>query len=94
MQQGLSGPPEGIIAAAKAMMSRPDRQHILEQTQVPVFFAVGKLDPLIPEEAMFKQASLCQQSQICYLEHAGHVSLVEEPEALNAGMKEFIDSFN
>ncbi|MDP1727472.1 MAG: alpha/beta hydrolase [Bacteroidota bacterium] len=90
--QGLSGPKEGIIEAAKAMMNRPDRLHVLEQTQVPVFFAIGKQDPLIPEEAMFKQAALCKVSQICYLQNAGHVGMVEEPDMLNKGMMEFINS--
>lgn len=87
--QGLSGPKEGIIEAAKAMMNRPDRLHVLEQAKVPVFFAIGKQDPLIPEEAMFKQAALCKESQICYLQKAGHVGMVEEPETLNKGMMEF-----
>lgn len=89
ISEALSGPQEGIVAAVKAMMNRSDKLHVLEQTGVPVFFAIGKHDAIIPEEAMFKQASLPKESQICYLQSSGHVGMVEEPETLNKAMMEF-----
>jgi len=43
-------PKEGIIAALEGMKNRPDRQHVLLQSKVPVLFIIGKSDNRIPLE--------------------------------------------
>ena len=92
IKQGLTSSADGIIAAAQAMMNRPDRIHVLQNTKLPVFFGIGKLDTLIPEKTMFLQASYCIQSQICYLKNSGHLGMVEESDSLNKGILSFCES--
>ena len=92
VKEALKGPQEGITTAALAMMNRPDRLEVLKNAKVPVFFGVGKNDSLIPEEAMFRQAAMPVVSHICYLQQAGHVGMVEEPEKLNLGILEFLNA--
>lgn len=90
IDQGLESDELGIIEVAKAMMLRPDRQSILRNTVLPVYFAIGKNDQLIPESTMFAQAAICQKSMVTYLEKSAHMGMIEEPELLNIGIKKFL----
>ncbi|MBC7382214.1 MAG: alpha/beta hydrolase [Bacteroidia bacterium] len=91
INEALTGPQEGITLALKAMMNRPDRIKILEESKIPVFFGIGKNDQLISEDVMLKQASICKQSQVCYLQDSAHMSMVEESDKLNESMAEFLN---
>lgn len=90
VEASLTSQPDGIIAAAQAMMHRSSGFDVLEQAKVPVFFAIGKNDSLIPEEALFDQAAIPAISKICYLQKSGHMGMHEEPELLNSNMLEFV----
>jgi pimeloyl-ACP methyl ester carboxylesterase len=90
IEQGLESDELGIIEAAKAMILRPDRQSILSNTSLPVYFAIGKNDQLIHESTMFAQAAICQKSMITYLEKSAHMGMMEEPELLNIGINKFL----
>jgi pimeloyl-ACP methyl ester carboxylesterase len=91
IQQGLDSDEQGIIEAAKAMMKRPDRIEVLRKTKLPVFFAVGKNDQLIPEAVMFAQASICQIAAVNYLKNAAHMGMIEEANELNLGIKNYLE---
>jgi pimeloyl-ACP methyl ester carboxylesterase len=58
-----------------------------------VFFAVGKYDSLIPEQAMFEQAASCQIAHIAYLSNSAHMGMVEEAALLNEKMLVFLMDF-
>jgi len=90
IEQGLESDELGIIEAAQAMMLRPDRQSVLRNTSLPVYFVIGKNDQLIPEATMFAQAAVCQKSMITYLEKSAHMGMMEEPELLNNGINKFL----
>lgn len=68
---------EGVIAALEAMKNRPDRQHMLAQTKLPVLFIVGKNDSRIPMEVIIPQALLPEHSEILLLDHVGHMGFIE-----------------
>lgn len=89
VQEGYRTSGKGLTEALRAMKKRPDRTGILEQTALPVLFCVGKEDTLIPEKDMFRQASLCRQSQICYLAHSAHMGYLEEAEKCAKGIRDF-----
>lgn len=82
---------KGIIEALKAMMMREETFDVLEKTQLPVFFAIGKHDSIITENDMFSQAALCNQSEICYLENSNHLGMIEEPTILNDAIINFVN---
>jgi pimeloyl-ACP methyl ester carboxylesterase len=93
VREALVSSTDGIIEAAKAMRDRPDRTHILSKLTIPVFFAVGKYDSLIPEQAMFEQAASCQIAHIAYLSNSAHMGMVEEAALLNEKMLVFLMDF-
>lgn len=82
---------KGIIEAIKAMMMREETFDVLETTQLPVFFAIGKHDSIITENDMFEQAARCNHSEICYLENSNHLGMIEEPTILNDAIILFVN---
>lgn len=89
INEAKSGPQQGIIEAVKAMMIRKNQETYLTNTELPVFFGVGKYDAIIPEMDMLKQASRCKQAEICYLEDSAHCGMLEEPEKLSNAIIKF-----
>ncbi|OYU97673.1 MAG: alpha/beta hydrolase [Bacteroidetes bacterium B1(2017)] len=94
ISEGLISDAEGIKAAALAMKDRPDRSFILKQTNLPVFFGIGKLDALIPEQAMFEQAAMCNKAYVAYLQKSAHMGMMEESIFLNQEILGFINLAN
>ncbi len=84
---------EGIIAAALAMRQRPNREKILTETRLPVFFGIGKGDELIPAHDMFAQAALCEQAYVSLFQHSAHMAMDEEPTLLANKMLDFLLGF-
>jgi pimeloyl-ACP methyl ester carboxylesterase len=70
-------PKEGIIASLEAMRDRPDRQHILAQSRVPVLFILGKNDARVPMQIVFPQTTLPEHSEVLLLDHVGHMGFIE-----------------
>ena len=69
--------PEGIIASLKGMKNRPDRQHVLLNSRVPVLFIIGKNDKRIPMEVVIPQTLLPAHSEVLLLDHVGHMGFIE-----------------
>lgn len=68
---------EGIIAALEGMKIRPDRQHVLLQSKVPVLFIIGKNDKRILMEVIMPQTLLPEHSEMILLDHVGHMGFIE-----------------
>jgi pimeloyl-ACP methyl ester carboxylesterase len=87
--------PKAIIEAIKAMMMREESFDVLENTNLPVFFAIGKHDAIILDDDMLSQAALCQEAEICYLENSNHMGIIEEQKKLNKAIQRFVSrAFN
>ncbi len=82
---------EGIIAALEGMKTRPDRQHVLAQSKVPVLFIIGKNDSRIPMEVILPQAVLPDHSEVLLLDHVGHMGFIEAPGKTFAAIKGFAE---
>lgn len=80
----------GIIAALTAMRDRPDSTGTLLEFSTPTLIITGADDQLIPvsESEAMKQAA--RNSQLVILPDAGHLSCMEQPEAFNHALAEFI----
>ncbi|WP_088072473.1 alpha/beta fold hydrolase [Gottfriedia luciferensis] len=82
---------DGTVKALISMKNRPDRNQVLEVTNLPVLLIAGKDDQIIPKEKTF---SVKRENIKCSLiENAGHMSMYESPEELVKEMKDFLDSF-
>lgn len=87
----LEIPKEGIIAALEGMKNRPDRQHVLAQSKVPVLFIIGKNDSRIPMQLILPQTTLPEHSEVLLLDHVGHMGFIEAPAATFKTLKGFAE---
>lgn len=84
---------EGIVAALEGMKIRPDRQHVLLNSRVPVLFIIGKNDKRIPMEAVIPQTLLPEHSEILLLDHVGHMGFIEASERTFQSLRAFAAKF-
>lgn len=82
---------QGLISQVNAMKNRLDSLTFLTQTNLPVFFGVGKHDELIAEKDMIFQASTCKQSYVAYLTKSAHMAHIEQPEDVATHLIKFIE---
>lgn len=86
----LKTDPQGIISLLRGMMSRPDRCHVLQQTEVPVLFVIGKKDVFISEDMALKQASMPKKADVILLNASGHMGHIEQRDDVLQGITAFI----
>lgn len=87
-------PKEGIIAALKSMKDRPDRQHVLINSKVPVLFIIGKKDSRIPMELILPQSLLPPHAELLLLDHVGHMGFIEASNKTFSTLKSFTERFS
>lgn len=92
IEAGKNFKPEALIAYYEGMMQRPDRTHILKQTEVPVLFIMGQYDAAVPMEDTLKQCHLPARAHIHILQHSGHMGMIEEAEKTNAILESFLEA--
>lgn len=93
LEEAMRSKEQGISEAVVAMMEREDNSQFLIETEVPVFWAIGKEDGLIPEKSLFEIATQCKRSYIAYLTQTAHMGMFEEPERLNRKLEQFIRTY-
>lgn len=81
---------ETIVAALAAMRDRPDRSRILESISVPAAVIVGEEDMVTPPSDSEAMASLLPDAAYTLIEGAGHMSPLEQPEAVNRAIRELL----
>ncbi|RYZ29271.1 MAG: alpha/beta hydrolase [Chitinophagaceae bacterium] len=79
-----------LVSYYESMINRPDRTRVLENSQVPVLFVMGKHDKAVPMEDGLKQCHLPQLSYIGLLQNSGHMGMVEETDRSNKLLTEFV----
>ena len=86
----LESSPDGVVAALGAMRERPDSTDLLGKINVPTLVIGGAEDALSTPEVMGKMAEKIPGSRHLTLPNAGHLSNLEEPEAFNDILKDFL----
>ena len=86
-------PADALISGMKAMVDRPDRTDILRNALYPVLLVLGREDQLIPYDKTARLASLSNQISVATIEQAGHLSMVEQPDASIQAIRSFISQF-
>ncbi|MDQ6479014.1 alpha/beta hydrolase [Dyadobacter sp. LHD-138] len=74
-------PAEALITGINAMRNRPDRTAVLAAMPFPVLFIIGMQDKLIPFESCISLSEYPKQSYPFILAEAGHMGMVERPDA-------------
>lgn len=85
---GLSTSINGIVSALLAMKDRPDRNVVLEKTELPVLLVAGEKDQIIPPEKTFT-VNKANVKQVL-IKDSGHMSMYEQPAELANAMKSFL----
>lgn len=80
----------GVAHVQRAMALRTDTTHLLPDIAVPTLVVVGEHDTLTTPEDMHKMHEAIPGSQYVVIPKAGHVSNVDNPEAFNAALLEFL----
>jgi pimeloyl-ACP methyl ester carboxylesterase len=85
---GMSTSIEGVVSALLAMKNRPDRNHVLEKTDLPVLLVAGEQDQIIPPEKTFTVERNNIEARM--IKGAGHMSMYEQPDKLAKIMNDFL----
>lgn len=83
-------PPEGAAAALRAMAARPDSSGTLRGLGRPVLVVVGEEDSITPPEEARRMAEAAGGAPVEVVPGAGHMTPVEQPEALAAALRRFL----
>ncbi|GBF78295.1 alpha/beta hydrolase [Paenibacillus sp. 598K] len=85
---GRGTSPRGAAASARGMKARPDRNAVLEGTQLPVLLLAGGRDGLIASERTFSVTR--SNVKHALLEQSGHLGMIETPEEEAAELLAFV----
>jgi len=85
-----SGDPEGIAQALLAMADRADSVGMLPNIACPALIIVGNEDKLTPPAESEKIVQAIPDSTIAIIDHAGHLSNLEQPASFNSVLSVFL----
>jgi len=89
-QMILGAAPEGAAAAQRGMAARRDYTADLPGIKAPVLVIVGREDPIRPvADAEFMHRAL-SDSLLEIIEDAAHMTNMEQPEAFNRAVRDFL----
>jgi 3-oxoadipate enol-lactonase len=82
--------PEAIAAAGRGMARRPDVRADLLGIRMPTLVIVGAEDGISPPEEMREIAEALPVSAFVEVPNAGHMSPVENPDAVSEALRRFV----
>ena len=85
--------PENVAKVAAALASRHDHRSLLSGIKCPSAVFVGSDDKVTPPDLSEVLAGGIEDAEFRIVEHAGHLSNIEQPEAFNRYLDEFLDNF-
>jgi pimeloyl-ACP methyl ester carboxylesterase len=83
-------PPAGIAAAQRGMAARPDVTRLLPTIKVPTLVLAGELDMISPPAEMKEIADAIPAAEYVVIPRAGHMTTMEEPDAVNEAFAQFV----
>lgn len=86
----IAQPRESIAAALLAMRDRPDATPGLAAIKVPTLVLVGDDDKITPPTSAQALAQQISGATLVTLPQAGHMSNLEQPDAFNTAVRQFL----
>ncbi len=86
----LGANPEGVARALLAMRDRPDSTPLLPSLRVPALVLAGSEDTLTPPAESRDMTASLPAGHFQEISAAGHLSNLENPDAFNAALVEFV----
>lgn len=84
--------PEAFVRQQRAIMSRGDSRLLLGRIHCPTLVLVGDGDEVTPPELAKEIASGISGSRLVVVPQCGHLSTLEQPEAVNAALAGWLDT--
>ena len=75
--------PEQHAAQINALLNRPDAAPVLPTITCPALVLTGREDLWSPPEAHERMAAAIAGAQLCIVEQCGHISMLEQTQAVN-----------
>lgn len=85
-----SNPVRGMVGAQLAMLGRTDTTGALAGIEVPTLVVGGEEDPLTPPSTMRDLADRIPGARLALIPEAGHVVNLENPDAFDRELAEFL----
>lgn len=89
-----SAPPAGAAAALRGRAERPDYAGVLERVDCPALIVAGDEDAFTTREDADRMHQLLKESRLLWLKGTGHMPNLEQPEAFNAALADFLRRFS
>ena len=89
-QEIVANHPIGVTRAVKGVITREDVNDLLNKIRAPTLIIAGEQDVPLPPEKSKRMHACIPNSRLVIIPNAGHMAPVEEPEAVNAAVKEFL----
>jgi 3-oxoadipate enol-lactonase len=86
------GTPAGVAGAQRGMARRPDSTPTLGLISCPTLVVVGVEDTLTPPAESKSIAAAVPGARLVEIQAAGHLSNIENPDAFNRALLDFLDS--
>jgi pimeloyl-ACP methyl ester carboxylesterase len=83
---------EAYVRQQEAIMSRPDSRPGLGAINCPTLVLVGDDDQLTPPELAREMASGIRGSRLVIVPESGHLSTIEQPQAVTKALVEWMQS--
>lgn len=84
--------PEAMIAALEALRERRDSTKLLGEIHCPTLVLGGNADLITPPHECRDMAAAIEDARFVEIPNAGHLSNLENPEAFNRALEEFLQS--
>ncbi|SFR53301.1 alpha/beta fold hydrolase [Litoreibacter janthinus] len=84
---------EGVfLRQSRALQRRPDQQNVLRKLKIPTLILCGEHDRLCPVARHQFMADLIFRASLVVVPDAGHLPTLEQPEAVNAALKQWLEA--
>lgn len=82
---------DAFVRQQTAIMSRPDSRPALARIACPSLVLVGDADAITPPEIAAEIAATIPGAQLRTIAHCGHLSTLEQPEAVTTALCQWLD---
>lgn len=94
LERSASYDPAGVKGCILAMLGRNDTTGYLHKIKIPTLVLCGEYDRLTPTDSMKFLADKIKGSRFVIIPNAGHMTPVENPDAVTGAIKKFMsDNF-
>ncbi len=83
---------EGVfLRQSRALQRRPDQQKTMRRVKLPALVIAGEVDTLVPMRRQEFTANLMPFGKLHVVADAGHLTPLEQPEAVSAALEAFLN---